>query len=132
MDRPARRRRPAAREPRAAAGGRAADRKAPRPGPPRRWRQLNLISGADRYGNPGSWDAMTGNFIAAAAGFHGMVDRPTMFIAGEKGIESVDITPGGGRGGGGSDTYITSNGDIDSEERLDQLERRLARRMRAA
>lgn len=35
-------------------------------------------------------------FFAAANGFSGVVTRPTIFLAGERGPESVNITPGGG------------------------------------
>jgi hypothetical protein len=38
--------------------------------------------------------------IAAANGFEGMVNSPTMFLAGEAGPESVSITPRGKSGGG--------------------------------
>lgn len=38
--------------------------------------------------------------IHAAGGFDGIVTRPTLFMAGEAGIEHVRVTPGGGSGGG--------------------------------
>lgn len=34
-----------------------------------------------------------GNFIKAADGFAGIVDKPTLFLAGEEGPESVNVTP---------------------------------------
>jgi len=42
---------------------------------------------------------MTGGLITAADGFNGMVNSPTMFMAGEAGSEHVSITPNGGSGG---------------------------------
>ena len=43
--------------------------------------------------------------VRAARGFHGMVTRPTLFLAGEAGRERVDITPGGG----GAASNVTFN-----------------------
>lgn len=40
----------------------------------------------------------------AASGFHGWVTRPTAFMAGEAGIERVDIAPGYGASSGGMNT----------------------------
>ena len=42
---------------------------------------------------------MTGGITTAANGFNGMVNSPTMFLAGESGSEHVSITPNGGSGG---------------------------------
>jgi hypothetical protein len=39
------------------------------------------------------------NGVTAANGFDGMVNSPTMFLAGEAGSEHVSITPSGGSGG---------------------------------
>jgi len=46
--------------------------------------------------------------VKAADGFRGMVNQPTMFLAGEEGPEHVNITPlgGGKRGGGGGGINI--------------------------
>jgi hypothetical protein len=37
--------------------------------------------------------------VPAANGFNGMVNKPTMFLAGEAGSEHVSVTPNGGSGG---------------------------------
>lgn len=59
------------------------------------------------------------NIKFAAQGFHGQVTKPTLFMAGEAGSERVDITPGGGRGGGGGLTVnVYVEGSIMSEEEL--------------
>jgi len=57
--------------------------------------------------------------IAAANGFNGMVNQPTLFLAGEAGPEAVSITPSAG-GGGGSGTTIIVNvaGSILTEKQL--------------
>lgn len=44
--------------------------------------------------------------IAAADGFSGIVTRPTTFLAGEAGPESVNITPSRGGHRAGGDTYV--------------------------
>lgn len=52
------------------------------------------------------------DLIPAATGFHGMVNKPTLFLAGEAGPESVNISPtnDGHRGGmGGTVFQITVN-----------------------
>lgn len=58
--------------------------------------------------------------IAAARGFEGMINQPTMFMTGENGPEHVSVTPnGGGRnGGGGNIMYVTVQGSILSERQL--------------
>ena len=49
---------------------------------------------ADAYGTKASdYFELGKNAIAAAKGFSGMVDRPTLFLTGEKGPEDVRITP---------------------------------------
>lgn len=40
-------------------------------------------------------------FLAAAQGFHGDVNQPTLMLVGEAGRERVDVTPGSRRGAGG-------------------------------
>jgi hypothetical protein len=61
--------------------------------------------------------------IAAAKGFNGIVDRPTLFLAGEAGSESVNITPNGtASGGGGGNTVIVNvRGSIIAERELTQM-----------
>ena len=66
---------------------------------------------------------MTGGLlggVAAANGFNGMVNKPTMFLAGEAGSEHVQVTPHGqGRGGG---NVININiGKIEKNADFDQL-----------
>ena len=60
--------------------------------------------------------------IAAARGFSGVVSRPTMFLAGEAGAETVNITPNGrgnGGGSGGSQTVVINvQGSVISEKQL--------------
>lgn len=46
--------------------------------------------------------------LAAAKGYDGMVDKPTLFLAGEAGREHVRVTPGG-QGGGMSVGSLTQN-----------------------
>jgi hypothetical protein len=52
---------------------------------------------------------MTGGLITAADGFNGMVNSPTMFMAGEAGSEHVSITPNGGSNGSGGITVNIQN-----------------------
>ncbi|QDP52054.1 MAG: hypothetical protein Unbinned2514contig1001_44 [Prokaryotic dsDNA virus sp.] len=60
--------------------------------------------------------------VFAAEGFDGVVDKPTQFIAGEAGRESVNITPlerdgtNVGTGGGGGASNITISGNVLSQE----------------
>jgi hypothetical protein len=57
--------------------------------------------------------------IAAATGFSGIVDRPTLFLAGEAGAESVNITPGVGKSANvGSTTIINVKGSVVTEREL--------------
>lgn len=55
--------------------------------------------------------------VAAASGFEGLVDRPTMFLAGEAGAENVSISPTSRRSAGSTGVIIniTVNGSIQSE-----------------
>ena len=48
----------------------------------------------------GKYDPTQVGGIAAANGFNGMVNKPTMFLAGEKGSEHVQVTPHGQQSGG--------------------------------
>ena len=60
--------------------------------------------------------------IAAANGFNGMANSPTMFLAGEAGSEHVSITPNGGSSKGNNGltviNYITVQGSIKSSQEL--------------
>lgn len=59
--------------------------------------------------------------IKAATGFDGMVNRPTMFLAGEAGPEQVSITPNGGGRSGGSTLIINVGGSVVTERKLAQI-----------
>ena len=48
----------------------------------------------------GGYDPTQVGGIAAANGFNGMVNKPTMFLAGERGSEHVQVTPHGRSSGG--------------------------------
>jgi hypothetical protein len=48
----------------------------------------------------GKYDPTQVGGIEAANGFNGMINKPTMFLAGEKGSEHVQITPHGQQSGG--------------------------------
>jgi len=48
----------------------------------------------------GKYDPTKIGGIAAANGFNGMITKPTMFLAGEKGSEHVQVTPHGQQSGG--------------------------------
>ena len=61
------------------------------------------------------------DYIPAANGFSGMVNKPTMFLAGEAGSEHVNITPSGGSSGGGITVNIgTMNGSDNDLRKLKQ------------
>jgi hypothetical protein len=77
-----------------------------------RWMMSYLRS---RWGSPAAADA---NEIRAhwyGTGFHGLVDRPTIFGAGEAGAERVDITPAGQRA-----TAAVQFGDINVYNATDE------------
>jgi hypothetical protein len=57
------------------------------------------------------------DFYPAADGFNGMVNKPTMFLAGEAGSEHVSITPSGGSGGGGITINIQNMNGSDNDLR---------------
>ena len=59
--------------------------------------------------------------IAAAKGFNGMVNSPTMFLAGEAGPEQVSITPNSGRSGSGNTIIINVGGSVVTERKLAQI-----------
>tara|TARA_R110002051_G_scaffold3442_2_gene18620 strand:- start:1573 stop:3672 length:2100 start_codon:yes stop_codon:yes gene_type:complete len=46
-----------------------------------------------------NYNAYLAGVVPAANGFNGMVNKPTMFLAGEAGSEHVSVTPNGGSGG---------------------------------
>lgn len=50
--------------------------------------------------------------IGAAEGFDGIVSRPTLFMAGERGAEHVRVTPGGGGGNGGITVNVNVSGHV--------------------
>lgn len=56
--------------------------------------------------------------IAAANGFDGMVNSPTMFLTGEAGPEHVSVSPGGKGGGSGGNMVINIQGSLISEREL--------------
>ena len=62
-------------------------------------------------GATGSIMAQTIKSVTAAEGFEGIVDEPTLFLAGEEGAEYVDIEPtmNEGAGRGGANITITGN-----------------------
>ncbi len=63
----------------------------------------------------GAWpvDAL----IAAAKGFNGMVNTPTMFLAGEAGPEHVNITPNG-QSSGGNTIIVNVAGSVVTEKKI--------------
>ena len=56
-----------------------------------------------------NYNAYLAGVVPAADGFNGMVNSPTMFLAGEAGSEHVSITPSGGSGGSGGITINIQN-----------------------
>jgi hypothetical protein len=79
----------------------------------------------------GGSSAVVGGFLGitkAQSGFSGMVDKPTLFMAGEAGPEYVHVTPGGeGGGGGGTSNVIV--GDIHVNVSVGQLDSAGARQV---
>jgi hypothetical protein len=59
------------------------------------------VDGSGRSGQSimDNYNAYLAGVVPAANGFNGMVNSPTMFLAGESGSEHVSITPNGGSGG---------------------------------
>lgn len=74
-------------------------------------------SGSNVFANP--WGINT-TPKKSATGFDGMVNGPTMFLAGEAGPEQVSITPGGrnSANGGGNTVIINVAGSVITEKRL--------------
>lgn len=56
--------------------------------------------------------------IKAATGFEGIVNRPTMFLAGEAGSEAVSIRP---NGGGGGTVIVHVHGSILAEREVERI-----------
>jgi hypothetical protein len=56
-----------------------------------------------------NYNAYLAGVVPAANGFNGMVNSPTMFLAGEAGSEHVSITPSGESGGSGGITVNIQN-----------------------
>jgi hypothetical protein len=56
--------------------------------------------------------------IAAANGFNGMVNSPTMFLTGEAGPEHVSVTPRGKSNGSGNIIVVNIAGSVISENEL--------------
>ena len=56
-----------------------------------------------------NYNAYLAGVVPAANGFNGMVNSPTMFLAGESGSEHVSITPSGESGGSGGITVNIQN-----------------------
>jgi hypothetical protein len=76
----------------------------------------NIIGGQGEFAGK-TWQ----DYIPAANGFSGMVNKPTMFLAGEAGSEHVNITPSGGSSGGGITVNIgTMNGSDNDLRKLKQ------------
>ena len=61
--------------------------------------------------------SMRSGVIPAANGFEGMVNSPTMFLAGEAGSEHVSITPSGGSSSGGITVNIQNMNGSDNDLR---------------
>lgn len=56
--------------------------------------------------------------VKAATGFDGMVNRPTLFLAGEAGPEQVNITPNGKGSSSGNTIIIQVAGSVITEKKL--------------
>ena len=67
-----------------------------------------------------NYNAYLAGVVPAANGFNGMVNSPTMFLAGESGSEHVSITPSGGSGGGITVNIQNMNGSDNDLRKLKQ------------
>ena len=67
-----------------------------------------------------NYNAYLAGVVPAADGFNGMVNSPTMFLAGEAGSEHVSITPSGGSGGGITVNIQNMNGSDNDLRKLKQ------------
>ena len=69
--------------------------------------------------------------IKAAHGYDGMINHPTLFLAGESGPEHISITPNG-RSYGGNTTIVNIGGSVITERqlfaRLDEIQKNNLRR----
>jgi hypothetical protein len=61
------------------------------------------------------------DYIPAADGFNGMVNKPTMFLAGEAGAEHVNISPHGNKSSGGTPVVNINIAKIDRNADFEQL-----------
>lgn len=72
--------------------------------------------------NTNQYSGMQGSAVTsalhAANGFNGMVNQPTLFLAGEGGPEQVNITPKGETSGGGNTVIINVAGSVVTEKKL--------------
>lgn len=69
---------------------------------------------------PNSFKSIPLPTVKAATGFDGMVNRPTMFLAGEAGPEQVTISPNG-QSSGGNTIIINVAGSVVTEKRISQM-----------
>ena len=67
---------------------------------------------------PNSFTPIPMPTVKAATGFDGMINRPTLFLAGEAGPESVSISPNGSSSGGGITVVVNVQGSILTEREL--------------
>jgi hypothetical protein len=67
-----------------------------------------------------NYNAYLAGVVPAADGFNGMVNSPTMFLAGEAGSEHVSITPSGESGGGITVNIQNMNGSDNDLRKLKQ------------
>jgi len=65
-----------------------------------------------------NYNAYLAGVVPAANGFDGMVNKPTMFLAGEAGVEHVSITPSGSSSGGITVNIGTMNGSDNDLRKL--------------
>ena len=65
-----------------------------------------------------NYNAYLAGVVPAANGFDGMVNKPTMFLAGEAGVEHVSITPSGGSSGGITVNIQNMNGSDNDLRKL--------------
>ena len=106
------------------------------------WMVFQALTGIGGM-QPGRAGALSGwnPSIFGATGFSGLVDKPTMFVAGEAGPESVNITPmsqmGGSQGGGSGSSIqigtVQTNvyGITDPDAIADQVGLKIVEQIRA-
>ena len=91
------------------------------------WNKIAKKLGLGTIGHVGtlSIQHVTLPTIAAANGFDGMVNSPTLFLTGEAGPEHVSVTPSGKSGGSGSITIIQNiRGSVLSEREVQRIANR--------